>query len=79
MCAEVRVERGDEARREVVLRGTHRDARRERGEGLVPDVLVDDVGRLPEAGDVDARLPIEAAEGLGRDSPAIRCKASASG
>ena len=51
--AQVRVERGDEARRQVVLGGAHGDARHERRHRLVADVLVDEVGRLPELVDVD--------------------------
>ena len=53
--AQVRVERGDEPCGEVVLGGAHRDARRERRQRLVPDVLVDDVRRLPEPVDVHTR------------------------
>ena len=59
------VERRDEAGREVVLGGAHRDARRERRERLVADVLVDDVRGLPEARDVDPGVAVEALERLG--------------
>ena len=52
--AQVRVERGDEAGRQVVLGGADREARRVRRHDLVADVLVDEVGRLPEPVDVDA-------------------------
>ena len=54
--AQVHVERRDEAGGEAVLRGPHRDARRERRDGLVADVLVDEVGGAPERVDVDAGL-----------------------
>ena len=62
--AEVDVERRDEAGREVVLRRTDGDTRRERGERLVAEVLVHDVRCLPEARDVDARRPLEPLEHL---------------
>ena len=65
MGAQVRVERGDEARRKVVLGGAHGDPRRERRERLVTDVLVDDVRRLPEARHVHPGLAVEPAERLG--------------
>ena len=46
--AQMDVERGDEARREVVLGRANGDPRRDRRDRLVPDVLVDDVGGVPE-------------------------------
>ena len=52
--AQVRVERRDEAGRQVVLGGAHGDPRRVRRHDLVADVLVDEVGGLPEPRDVDA-------------------------
>ena len=54
VCAQVRVERRDEAGRQVVLGRANRDPRRVRRHDLVADVLVDEVGRRPELGDVDA-------------------------
>jgi len=47
-----------------VLRGADGDARRERCDRLVADVLVDEIGRLPERGDVDARVEAHAGERL---------------
>ena len=52
--AQVRVERRDEPGRQVVLRRAHGDPRRVRRHDLVADVLVDEVGGLPQRGDVDA-------------------------
>ena len=77
--AQVDVERGDETSRQVVLGCPHRDPRRERGERLVADVLVDDVRRLPESGDVDPGRSPEPLERLDERLPAIRWSASASG
>ena len=66
------VERSDEADRELVLRGAHGDARRERRHRLVADVLVDEVGRLPEPSQIHARVETEPGERLrdrlGRDA-----------
>ena len=56
LCTQVRIECGDETGRQVVLRSAHRNARRKRRHGLVADVLVDDVGRIPERFDVDVAL-----------------------
>ena len=42
------VDRGDEAGRQLVLRGPHGDARRKRRHGVFADELVDGLGRLPE-------------------------------
>ncbi len=53
--AEMDVERRDEAGREVVLGRAHGDARRDGRDRLVADVLVDDVGGLPELVDVEPR------------------------
>ena len=60
--AQVGVERGDEAGRQVVLGGAHGEARRVRRHDLVADVLVDEVGCLPEPVDVDARVEPHARE-----------------
>ena len=48
--------------RQAVLRGADGDARRERRDRLVADVLVDEVGGAPERFDVDARVEAEARE-----------------
>ena len=64
--AQRRVDAGDEAGGQVVLRGADGDARRERRDGLVADVLVDEVGRLPERCDVDAGVEAHARERLAR-------------
>ena len=53
--AKVHLERCDEPGREVVLCGANGDARSDGRDGLVADPLVDDVRRLPELVDVDAR------------------------
>ena len=58
------VDPGDDARRQVVARREHGDARHERSHELVADVLVDEVGRLPERVDVDAGVEPDAAERL---------------
>ena len=55
----------DDAGRQVVARREHGDARHERSHELVADVLVDEVGRLPERVDVDAGIEPDAAERLG--------------
>ncbi len=55
----------DDARGQVVARGEHGDARHERSHELVADVLVDEVGRLPERVDVDAGVEPDPAERLG--------------
>ena len=44
-----RVDRGDEAGRQLVLRGPDGDAGRERRHGVFADELVDELGGLPEA------------------------------
>jgi hypothetical protein len=54
--AQVRVESGHEARRHPVLGGAHRDSGSERGDRLVADVLVDQLGGPPDRVDVDARV-----------------------
>ena len=64
MGAKVDVEGRDEARREVVLRGPNGDPRRERRQRLVADVVVDNVGRLPEALDVDPGVATEPVQRL---------------
>ncbi len=56
---------GHDARRHVVAGGQHRDARDERAHDLVADVLVHEVGRLPEHVDVDAGIEADAAQRLG--------------
>ena len=70
--AHLRVERGHEARRQVVLGRANREPRRERRDGLVADVLVDDVRGLPEPVGVDAGRETDAVErrcqGLARDA-----------
>ena len=48
-----------------MLRGENGDARHERRHELVADVLVDEVGRLPERVDVDAGVEARAGERLG--------------
>ena len=60
--AEMDVERGDEAGRKVVLGRAHGDPRRDGRDGLVADVLVDEIRRLPERRGVDARLAAEPVE-----------------
>ena len=60
--AEVDVERGDEAGRQVVLGSANGDARRHGCDGLVADVLVDEVAGLPQRRRVDAGLAAEAVE-----------------
>ena len=67
--AQVDVERRDQAGRKAVLGGAGGDARRERRDGLVADVLVDQVRCPPERVGGDARLEAEAVE---RISPAPR-------
>ena len=62
MGAEVDVERGDEPGRQVVLGGPNGDPRRDGSDGLVPDVLVDQVGGLPQRRRVDTRLAAEPVE-----------------
>jgi hypothetical protein len=49
-----------------VLGGAHGDPRRERRHRLVADVLVDQVGRLPQRAHVDARVEPQAAKRLGQ-------------
>ena len=75
----MRVERGDEAGRQVVLGGAHREARRVRRHDLVADVLVDEVGRFPEPVDVDAGVKPHSVERGASDSPATRWSERASG
>ena len=48
-----------------MLRGAHGDARRERRHRLVADVLVDEVGGLPQLRHVDVALEPQAGERLG--------------
>ena len=67
--AEVEVERRDEARGQVVLGRTDGDARGERRERLVAEMLVDDVGRFPETGDVDAGGAVEPLQHLDERLP----------
>ena len=52
--AELAVEGGDETRREVVLGRAHGEARRKWRDRDVLEVLVDEVGALPQPGHVDA-------------------------
>ena len=56
------VERGDEPGRNLVLGGAHGDPRRERGDGLVADVLVHELRGLPQRGHVDAGVEPEPGE-----------------
>ena len=63
--AQILVERRDEARRQAVLRGASGDPRRDRRDGLVADVLVDDVGHLPESVDVHAGVEVGRRERAG--------------
>ena len=58
--AEVRVERGNEPRRQAVLRGANGDAGRKRRDRLVADVLVHELGGLPQCVDVDPGVEPEA-------------------
>ena len=55
-----------------MLRGSHRDARRQRRDGLVADVLVDQVGCVPEQLDVDPGVEPDSGQRLrdrlGRDA-----------
>ena len=53
--AEVCIELGDEARRQLVLGGPHRDPRRERRHRLVSERRVDQLAGTPEGGNVDRR------------------------
>ena len=62
--AEVRVDRGDEPRGQVVLGGTDGDARSERRHRLVADQLVDELRRVPQAPDVDLGVHPEARQRL---------------
>src|SRR5207247_3817957 len=47
VCAQMQVERGDEPGRNPVLGCSHGDPGRDRGNGLVADVLVDELGGTP--------------------------------
>ena len=60
--AEVNVERGDEPGRQVVLGGPNGDPRCDGSDGLVPDVLVDQVSRLPQGRRVDTGVAAESME-----------------
>ena len=60
--AQMDVERGHEAGREVVLGGADGDARRDGRDRLVADVLVDEVAGLPQRCGVDAGLAPETVE-----------------
>ena len=57
--AQLHLERRDQPNRQLVLRRADRDPRRERRDGLVADVLVDEVGSLPQPVDVDAGVQAE--------------------
>ncbi len=78
MGAQVDVERCDEPGREVVLDGAHGDPGGDRGDGLVADVLVDHVGRLPHGCRVGAGGAVEAVqrfdEGLAADAVQGQCE-----
>ncbi len=67
--AQARVDAGDETCGQAVLGRADGDPRRQRRDRLVADVLVDDLGRLPECGDVDARVEAEAGERLRKRLP----------
>ena len=54
--AEPGVDCRDEARRQLVLGGAHRDPRREGGDRIVADELVDHLRGLPEDADVDSTV-----------------------
>ena len=73
---EVDVEGSDEAGRQVVLGRADRNSRRHGSDGLVADVLVDQVGRLPQRSRVDAGItpqPLECVdERLSRDP--VQCE-----
>ena len=60
------------------MRGAHRDARRDRRDRHVADVLVDEVGGLPERVEVDAGVEAEPGERLrgrlGRDAVRRRAR-----
>ena len=70
--SQLHVERRDEADRKLVLRGANGDARRERRDGLVADVLVDEVRGIPQLLHVDPGLEADPGERLrdrlGRDA-----------
>ena len=63
--AQLRVERRHQPCRQLVLGGAHGDPRRERRHRLVPDVLVDEVGRAPQRLDVHAWVKPEPRERRG--------------
>ncbi len=69
--AQMHLERRDEACRQVVLRSAHGDPRRDGRDRLVTDVLVDEIGGLPELRDLEPRRVPEPVErlrdGLARD------------
>ena len=66
LAAQLHLEGSDEADRQLVLRRAHRDARSERRNRLVPDVLVDEIGGLPQPCKIDAGVEPEARERLRR-------------
>ena len=72
------VDPGDDAGREVVTRREHGDARDERSDELVADVLVENVGGLPERVDVDPRVEPAPSQRLGerlaRDAVQRQCE-----
>ena len=63
-AAKVRVDDRDEPRRQLAPRRAHRDARQERADRHVADVLVDELGRPPDRLDVDAGVVPDPGEGL---------------
>ena len=79
MRAEMDVEGGDEAGRQVVLGRANGDPRRHGSDGLVADVLVDQVGRLPQRRRVTPVSRPSPWSASTSDSPETRCSASASG
>ena len=64
---EVQVDRGDEPGGKAVLRRARRDPRGKRSDGLVADVLVDEIGGVPELSGGHAGVEAEAGE-RARDS-----------
>ena len=63
---QIRVERRDNAGRQVVFSCPNGDARRQRDHRFVADVLVDEIGDLPQRGDVDVAFEPQAGKGFGQ-------------
>ncbi len=64
-AAELRVDHRDEAGRQLAPCRPHRDARQQRADRHVADVLVDEAGGIPDPLDVDARVVADTGERLG--------------